>query len=262
MRTLRFHASFRRLLAVTLPPAFFAGVLFGSPAPSQAKPPKGDGASAGQVAKMVCAGAGSVTVAATDVKLKCDASHRNCDGEIPLRAKNCSQDFLEVVQLEMYEGDRRSFSIDYRPASVVPPGQVWQEKVPWTTSGDVEAVVYFRPTGQRDRSPDSARAKLQVKNPALDAAKLACDKCGGTWGPFGVGKAPACNCKTRDAGKSCRDGNDCQGFCLFQHYDAEGREYGKCSDSDKLSGCFELIDKGAAKRPVKKPPPRKLATCL
>ncbi len=229
-----------------------------------AKPGKSaaDSGGAGAAAKVACAGAGSVTVAATDVKLKCDAGHKNCDGEIPVRAKNCSQDFLEVVQLEMYEADRRSFSIDYKPASVVPPGQVWQEKVPWTTAGDVEAVVYFRPTGQRESSPDSARAKLQVSNPALDAAKHACDKCNGTWGPFGVGKSQGCNCKTRDAGKVCRDGNDCQGFCMFSHYDAEGHEYGKCSDSDKLSGCFEIVEKGAAKRPVKKPPPRKLATCM
>lgn len=229
---------------------------------SFAKPGKASGSEAGAAAKIACAGAGSVTVAATDVKLKCDAGHKNCDGEIPVRAKNCSQDFLEVVQLEMYESDRRSFSIDYKPASVVPPGQVWQEKVPWTTSGDVEAVVYFRPTGQRETSPEAARAKLQVSNPALDAAKRACEKCNGTWGAFGVGKTPACNCKTRDAGKTCHDGNDCQGFCMFSHYDAEGHEYGKCSDSDKLSGCFEIVDKGASKRPVKKPPPRKLATCL
>ena len=225
-----------------------------------AKPAKEEGA--GAAAKIACAGAGSVTVAATDLKLKCDAGHKNCDGEIPVRAKNCSQDFLEVVQLEMYEADRRSFSIDYKPASVVPPGQVWQEKVPWTTSGDVEAVVYFRPAGQRDSSPGSARAKLLVSNPALDAAKRACDKCNGTWGPFGAGKTQACNCKTRDAGKTCRDGGDCQGFCMFTHYDAEGHEFGKCSDSDKLSGCFEIVEKGAAKRPVKKPPPRKLATCM
>ncbi len=84
-----------------------------------AKPAKEEGA--GAAAKIACAGAGSVTVAATDLKLKCDAGHKNCDGEIPVRAKNCSQDFLEVVQLEMYEADRRSFSIDYKPASVVPP---------------------------------------------------------------------------------------------------------------------------------------------
>ena len=239
-----------------------ASIALFSAASATAKPAKSEASGVGAAAKMVCAGAGSVTVAATDVKLKCDASHRNCDGDIPVRAKNCSQDFLEVVQLEMYEGDRRSFSIDYNPASVVPPGQVWQEKVPWTTPGDLETVVYFRPAGQRDRTPEAARAKLLVKNAALDSAKAACDKCSGTWGPFGPGKAPACNCKTRDAGKTCRDGNDCQGFCLFQHYDMEGHEYGKCSDSDKLSGCFEIVEKGASKRPVKRPPPRKLATCM
>ena len=235
-------------------------LLNGSMSPGWAKP--GKGAGAGAAAKVACSGAGSFTVAATDTKLKCEAGYKNCEGEIPVRAKNCSQDFMEVVQLEMYESDRRSFSIDFKPATVVPPGGVWQETIPWTTVGDVEAVVYFRPTGQRDSSPDSARGKLVVSNPALDTAKQACQKCSGIWGPFGPGKTQACNCKTRDAGKTCRDGNDCQGFCLFQHYDAEGHEFGKCSDSDKLSGCFELIDKGASKRPVKKPPPRKLATCL
>lgn len=238
----------------------------GSPAglgDAWAKGKKAEGkadSSLGVAAKITCKGDSSMTVMASDTKLTCENGGKDCENDIPLFAKNCSQNFLEVVKLEMLENDRRSFSVEFKPATVVPPGGVWKEKIPWTTEGALEAVVFFRTSGDREAVPETARGTLQVENPTLAAARKACQACSGEW--VGSGKQSVCQCKTKDAGKVCRDGKDCQGVCLFEHYDGDARQVGKCSDTDKLQGCFEIIEKGASKLPVKKPPPRKLATCL
>lgn len=220
---------------------------------------KGKGGDAAAPKK--CApGESSVKVAPLELKLKCKEGFHECETDIPLKAQNCTGGFLEFTKLEMYEHDRRSMVLEFSPAAIVPPGASWKEQVPWTTPGDVEAVVYFRPSGTTDT--DAARAQVKVINKGLDEAKKACDRCSGTWGKYGINQNEGCNCKSPDAGKLCHDGDECKGECLFFQYDGSGREVGKCSDYQRLSGCLEIVAKGASKLPVKLPPPRKLPTCL
>lgn len=202
----------------------------------------------------------TVKVTPLELKLKCKDGFHECEADIPLKAKNCTGGFLEFTKLEMYEHDRRSLVLEFSPASIVPPGATWKEQVPWTTAGEVEAVVYFRPSGGSDT--DAARAQVKVVNRALDDAKKSCERCSGTWGKYGINQNEGCNCKSPDADKTCYDGDECKGQCLFMQYDGRGREVGKCSDHERLSGCLEIVAKGASKFPVRLPPPRKLPTCL
>ena len=240
-------------LAAVLVGAAVVGLI---PAAASAKGKKGDAAPAAKCSP----DESTVKVAPVELKLKCKDGFHDCEADIPLKAQNCTSGFLEFTKLEMYEHDRRSMVLEFNPAAIVGPGSSWKEQIPWTTDGDVEAVVYYRPSG--GSSTDAARGKVKVVNRGLEDAKKSCDKCNGTWGKYGINQTDGCNCKSPDAGKVCHDGDECKGQCLFVEYNSQGREVGKCSDSVRLSGCMEIIAKGALQLPVRLPPPRKLPTCL
>jgi hypothetical protein len=237
----------------------FAATVIPDSALGRGKPVDKDHAAKVDVKAIKCE-EGQVRFMPRDVKLVCKDEYRDCEADIPLVAKNCSKEFLEFTKLEIFEQNRRSLILEFSPASIIPPGAAWQEKVPWTTVGDVEAVVYFRPAGAS--SADKVSTDVKVRNFALDTAKAACEKCSGSWGKYGINNKERCNCKTKDADKKCTDGMQCQGICLFDGYDNAGRELGHCSDVERVTGCKNVVAKGQSKLPPKNPPPRKLATCL
>ena len=195
-----------------------------------------------------------------DVALKCDESWEKCESDIPLRAKNCTGEFQSIYRLEMYESGRRSLELEFDPAPIVPSGASWKELIPWTTPGDLEAVVFFRAPGST--SEQSVRGTIKIANKGLAAAKTACEKCSGVWGRYGVNRQQGCNCKTTDAGKVCIDGDDCEGLCLFRRYDDQAREEGVCSEQQRMTGCISIVMKGQSQLKPRIPPPKKLPTCL
>lgn len=201
-----------------------------------------------------------VVLMPVDVDLKCNEAFQNCDSEIPLVARNCTGAFQGFFKLEMFENGRRSLVLEFDPAPIVGPEGIWKESVPWTTPGELEAVVYFHPPGETGEQ--AARAQVKVANRKLVAAKAACEKCKGVWGRFGVNKYESCNCQTADAGKECRDGNECEGECIYVRHDSEGREVGVCSPESKLKGCVQIVMKGQSQLKPKIPPPRKIPTCF
>jgi hypothetical protein len=96
-----------------------------------------------------------------------------------------------------------------------------------------------------------------------------CRTCNGVWDVHGIATTKSCNCRTRDGGKRCRDGADCQGMCIAA--DEPEREVvdkgppprgyfvGRCSDLVTVYGCNRLIDRGAGARPpvpLAEPPPQ------
>lgn len=195
-----------------------------------------------------------------EVSLKCDETWDKCESDIPLRAKNCTGEFQSIYRLEMFENGRRSLELEFDPAPVVGNGTTWKEAIPWTTPGELEAVVYFRPPGATGEQ--SVRGSIKIANKGLSAAKEACEKCSGVWGRYGVNRYQGCNCKTTDAGKVCNDGDDCQGLCLFRRYDDQAREEGVCSEQQRMTGCVPVVMKGQSQLKPRIPPPKKLPTCL
>jgi len=195
-----------------------------------------------------------------EVALKCDDSWEKCESDIPLRAKNCTGEFQSVYRLEMYENGRRSLELEFDPAPIVGTAGTWKEEIPWTTPGELEAVVFFHPPGSSGEQ--SVRGAIKIANKGLATAKAACEKCNGVWGRYGVNRNQGCNCKTTDAGKVCNDGDDCQGLCLFRRYDNEAREEGVCSEQQRMTGCIPIVMKGQSQLKPRIPPPKKLPTCL
>lgn len=212
--------------------------------------------------KVSCQGSeGQVVLTPAEGEIKCNEEFEDCEGKFELSATNCTGEFQSFYKLEIFEGGRCQQVLEFDPAGIASPGGGrWKESVPWSTPGELEAVVYYHPPGQ---SGDfSARGPLKVLNRALQAAKDACVKCEGTWGRYGVNKYQSCNCKMPDAGKTCYDGDECQGLCLFRRYDSDAREEGECSETQRVQGCVGIILKGQSKVEPRRPPPRKQSTCF
>ncbi|MCB6178359.1 hypothetical protein LHP98_09480 [Rhodobacter sp. Har01] len=81
-------------------------------------------------------------------------------------------------------------------------------------------------------APEAAEAVPEVEK---SAAQVACEKKKGVWAKAGDG-ARACVTYTRDGGKSCDSGKDCDGDCL-----ARSRS---CAPYKPLFGCNEILDDG------------------
>jgi hypothetical protein len=87
-----------------------------------------------------------------------------------------------------------------------------------------------------------------VAPPTDDAA--ACTAKGGSWQPVCRMQQPACVMTFADAGKTCSDGDDCQGDCLARP-DAEfapdgAATTGICAANDDPCGCKQKIEDGKA----------------
>lgn len=85
--------------------------------------------------------------------------------------------------------------------------------------------------------PAAERAEAPL--PPVGEAKMAleqaaCEKRGGQWVAEGAGKF--CLNRTRDAGKACRTGADCQGDCLARSQ--------TCAPVTPLVGCNEIVTSG------------------
>jgi hypothetical protein len=89
------------------------------------------------------------------------------------------------------------------------------------------------------------------------ATKEACAACQGKWGRHGLADAESCLCRTKDGGRPCLDGAECQGQCVARDGDfvvvqkgppPRGHYKGKCSEFDTTFGCHRFVPAGARKR--------------
>ena len=110
------------------------------------------------------------------------------------------------------------------------------------------------PPPARPDSEAKAATTAPVERPRT---REACAACQGSWGIHGLAEVETCICKTRDSGRACRDGADCEGQCLaeangFVIVDKgpppRGYYRGRCSEFDTTFGCHRMIPEGASKR--------------
>lgn len=117
------------------------------------------------------------------------------------------------------------------------------------------------PSAPPPSSPPPATASAGSRPPTpkpRPATKQACSACGGLWDRHGISEVESCVCKTKDGGRACRDGSDCEGQCLagsdaaFEVLDRgpppRGNYVGRCSDYDTTFGCIRVIPRGARAR--------------
>lgn len=101
-------------------------------------------------------------------------------------------------------------------------------------------------------APPATAAPAAPKGPR-PTDKAGCDACKGQWARHGIAEAESCICKTKDGGKTCRDGSECEGTCVVAD-DAKfeivkpgatplGFFTGRCADYDTSFGCYRMIPK-------------------
>jgi hypothetical protein len=105
-------------------------------------------------------------------------------------------------------------------------------------------------------SPDSSAspgvALAPLPRSGSPTTKEACDACGGSWDFHGIRDVETCICPTKDAGKNCTDGLQCEGACIvsdtgFQVVESgtsKGYWVGTCSQYDVTYGCYRIIPDG------------------
>lgn len=90
--------------------------------------------------------------------------------------------------------------------------------------------------------PAAAAAPAEAAVPAAEAtpavlkspAQVQCEKQGGTWARAGKSAARTCVQQTRDGGKQCTRGTQCEGLCLARS--------GTCAPLAPLFGCNEILE--------------------
>jgi hypothetical protein len=111
--------------------------------------------------------------------------------------------------------------------------------------------------GSSPRDTGSVSAQLPSKKADPPTTKEACDACHGLWDIHGIGDVETCICPTSDAGKSCMDGEQCEGACIvtddeFQVVEPgtspKGYYVGKCADYDTTFGCYRIVPRGVLER--------------
>lgn len=225
-------------------------------------------------AAVMCAGNDAeqpemVRVRVEDAVLECPEGRLDrCQGESRYTVANCSDEVVELRALRfMATADARRMKIVEPHEPRIAPGTAWT----WTTKVFHEASerLVVDVVDAAGVQIWVAEQPVRVSNPTREAAMAACAACDGVWGIPGLVYRDACNCRARDAGQECRDGNECEGACKFERWDittpAEpvrcrgkkcsvrlsgiGRPVGKCSDRVAIRSCHTLVRDGIAGEP-------------
>ena|SRR5258706_2061216 len=103
----------------------------------------------------------------------------------------------------------------------------------------------------KEDGTDSIVGNSHDDRPPRPDNKEACNKCGGLWGVHGIVPIESCICRTRDGGRSCTNGSDCEGACIVgdeASFDVVtpgdpplGFFVGRCADYDTTFGCYRVV---------------------
>lgn len=94
------------------------------------------------------------------------------------------------------------------------------------------------PAEETETEAGEAAAAEEAAAPPKPPEQIACERKGGSWASAGGSGAKACVKRTRDAGKQCTNGRQCEGDCLARSQ--------TCSPITPLFGCNEILqDNGA-----------------
>ena len=188
-----------------------------------------------------------------------------CHGESHYTVANCSDEPIELRALVFGDEKDNGRRMIVEPAEkTIAPHATWS----WTSKVDREQSlkIHIDAVDRHGAPIEVAAQPVRVSNPTREAAMEACEACGGIWGIEGLSYHDACNCRTRDAGRECRDGKECEGACTFDHWEVTvpappstcrgrtcragpagiGRPIGRCSDRVILRSCHTLLGEDIA----------------
>ncbi|MBK6512891.1 MAG: hypothetical protein IPM79_15800 [Polyangiaceae bacterium] len=219
-----------------------------------------------------------------DADVDCKDGFQSCSKKSPLAVVNCTGSPIVLSEVQLSSGGPSKITVE--PAEpMIAPGAQFAHALPLgAETYEVTAWGYASPAARAAGEVRAvlARATFTLANPALAKARAECEACQGLWGPVGMLSTVTCNCKMKDAGKTCDDGDDCEGVCLFDKVDVIqpakpttcdaqgacsgssglGRPLGKCSERRLVFGCRARIKSGASKEPPQSLPIHASPTCV
>ena len=122
------------------------------------------------------------------------------------------------------------------PQGAPPDAPASAKPAPEKPIADPKAPVKPRKDPQpkpEEAAPPLPEAMPPVPQEQKSEAQLACEKSGSMWSRFGGGSAATCVKHTKDSGKRCKTGKQCDGECLARS--------GSCAPFKPLLGCNEII---------------------
>jgi hypothetical protein len=204
---------------------------------------------------------------ASGADLTCADSHRSCRGTLDIEVLNCTAASVTLDPIAVTRpGGNSGARAEYVPDSPLAPGSSFTFHPTVSQPGGYAITVVVLAGDRTDVLPT---IDLEIRNPALIRALAACTACNGRWGREGMLGLEGCNCRPKDAGKLCHDGDECEGVCLPDGVEVitkarpitcdahgkcsasmgSGRLVGHCSDRMVIFGCHGEIPRGASKEP-------------
>lgn len=222
------------------------------------------------VAEAICAAADPSTRVAVRVEgtvLACDEGQLDrCHSDVRHVVANCGAEPLQLRMLRFADSQPGRGSMTVEPAEgLLAPRRSWTWK--HRVFREHSRSLYVDVVDMQGATVPVAEVPIVITNPTRVDALAACEACGGVWGISGLVYREACNCKARDAGLVCRDGDECEGACIFERWDISipaprcrgkgcaarpagiGRPLGRCSTRVALRSCHTLLQPGSGAQP-------------
>jgi hypothetical protein len=143
------------------------------------------------------------------------------------------------------------------PAAVPAQAQAQAQQEETRTQTQAATAQSAASTSASGQASGAAAAGASGESGSRPATKEACAACQGKWGRHGLAEAESCLCRTKDGGRPCLDGAECQGQCVARDGDfvvvekgppPRGHYKGKCSEFDTTFGCHRFVPRGARKK--------------
>jgi hypothetical protein len=205
-------------------------------------------------------------VVSRETSVECSEDLRECRGSFSVRVDNCGPGVVRLRRATLFgsgvtgqgssslivsTGESRTMTMAFFGAGIS------SLELNCEVVLDSGAVSYMRRT-------------IVVNNPARVRALAACRACRGDWGRHGMLGMEGCICRTRDGGRRCTDGRDCEGMCLVTGTEIVRRPppcretrgricplastlvraVGRCSEFVFAFGCHSYIPAGERDRPL------------
>jgi len=114
-----------------------------------------------------------------------------------------------------------------------------------------------QPSPSTAQVPSAGAAPAARPHASRPQTKEACAACRGLWAVHGISEVESCICRTKDGGRPCREGGECEGECIADDARFEvveggppprGFYDGRCSDYDTTFGCYRVLPRGIRTR--------------
>lgn len=184
-----------------------------------------------------------LSVEPAQVSLACEDGFEQCSARTTLTVQSCAARAIAFHEVMLEPATPPMAPVIHSGTVRLEPGQAWTLEVVLPHEGAYELSLSPFAPFPGDPPLTIGTAALTVDNPARKRAEEECRACNGHWGPQGMLQREGCNCRTRDGGTPCDDGDDCEAECIAR----AGEARFTCSAFATTWGCYAYLPDGWSK---------------